>query len=376
MAEQFEQDLLEKILEDVKKRIENNKVIQELLKKIEKGSLSYQDADRYAVEVGKELGNAFYKYVSDDILPEGKLLESIAEVIIPEPLRYCSDNVANYALEAQAIVNKNAGLGIKPIKPDYNYNKEAGLIKYITSGAAYSQREKSFIQDLSNNIQSVVTDTLKVNMEFQYRSGREPIVKRFATGKCCAWCAERVGVYKYSDVNGTGNKVWQRHRDCRCTIIWEGNGRRDVVYNGRRAESEREKEDRIARRLIGVDTESITPEERVVNANRNIQALPSPVQIEFISEIENFPKILGTFTPEMLYNELKERGFDVTPLARGKLRGIDFNSGGGYKVNYSGNGLLQYHPEEGSHHGGAYYKISNSKQGIKWYTLNGDIKVI
>lgn len=55
----------------------------------------------------------------------------------------------------------------------------------------------------------------------------------------------------------------------------------------------------------------------------------------------------------------------------GKLKGIPFENGGGFKVNFEDGGLLQYHPENGSHHEGAYYKISTGKGGKKWYELDG-----
>ena len=50
---------------------------------------------------------------------------------------------------------------------------------------------------------------------------------------------------------------------------------------------------------------------------------------------------------------------------------MPFEDGGGYKVNFEDGGLLQYHPEPHSHHGGEYYKISTGKVGIHRYDING-----
>lgn len=58
----------------------------------------------------------------------------------------------------------------------------------------------------------------------------------------------------------------------------------------------------------------------------------------------------------------------------GSLKGIKFEDGGGYKVNFGGDGILQYHPEKNSHHNGAYYKISTGKEGRKRYDLEGEEK--
>lgn len=65
-------------------------------------------------------------------------------------------------------------------------------------------------------------------------------------------------------------------------------------------------------------------------------------------------------------------GFDVKPLSRGKDKDIEFIDGGGFKVNYGGNGLLQYHPEKGSRHGGEYYKLSDSINGVRRFDKNGN----
>ncbi len=62
----------------------------------------------------------------------------------------------------------------------------------------------------------------------------------------------------------------------------------------------------------------------------------------------------------------------VKALARGSLKGVTFESGGGFKVNFGGDGVFQYHPEKKSHHGGAYYKISTGKGGTKRYDLEGN----
>ena len=38
-----------------------------------------------------------------------------------------------------------------------------------------------------------------------------------------------------------------------------------------------------------------------------------------------------------------------------------FEEGGGYKINFGGDAIFQYHPAEKSHHGGAYWKIHQGK---------------
>lgn len=65
----------------------------------------------------------------------------------------------------------------------------------------------------------------------------------------------------------------------------------------------------------------------------------------------------------MFYDYLVSHGFDVNPLGKGSLKGIPFNKGGGFRVNWGGDKVLTYHPAYRSHHGGAYYKLSSGETG-------------
>ena len=49
-----------------------------------------------------------------------------------------------------------------------------------------------------------------------------------------------------------------------------------------------------------------------------------------------------------------------------------FEDGGGYKVNFGGDGEFQYHPTIGSHHGVEYWKVTNGKRGKNRYDRDGN----
>ena len=84
------------------------------------------------------------------------------------------------------------------------------------------------------------------------------------------------------------------------------------------------------------------------------------------------PKTLGDSTPQEKYNDFQEHGVQLQPLGRGSQKGKAFSDGGGYKANDGKDGLFSYHPDEGSHHGGEYYKLSSGKLGVQRYDMNGD----
>lgn len=65
---------------------------------------------------------------------------------------------------------------------------------------------------------------------------------------------------------------------------------------------------------------------------------------------------------------------DKKPLSRGSLKGKGFEDGGGYKVNGTKDGqYFQYYPDDSSHHGGEYYKLSSGKAGTKRYDMYGNL---
>ena len=70
------------------------------------------------------------------------------------------------------------------------------------------------------------------------------------------------------------------------------------------------------------------------------------------------PVVLGEIPPEKWHELLKKAGHDVRPLGKGNYAKVPFEQGGGFRVNWGGDRILQYHPAGRTHHGGqAYYKL-------------------
>ena len=95
--------------------------------------------------------------------------------------------------------------------------------------------------------------------------------------------------------------------------------------------------------------------------------------IHKLDDLLTNPDKLSGLSGNELYDYLIKNGYDVQPLSRGSFKGIPFEEGGGFKVNWGGDRILQYHPENSSHHGGAYFKISSGKTGTIRIDLDGNI---
>ena len=89
--------------------------------------------------------------------------------------------------------------------------------------------------------------------------------------------------------------------------------------------------------------------------------------------VENH-EALGKYTPEEMKKMLEEIGHDVKPLGNGKLKGVPFEDGGRFRINFDGDGSFRYHPEKGSHHGGAYWRINCGKEKHIYDTTGTEIR--
>ena len=116
-------------------------------------------------------------------------------------------------------MNKDAGLGIKPKEPKFDWDRVQGMITELRDHPdSFPDIEKSFWDQLCNFSQSVVDQSIRDNMQLMARAGIKTQVVRQAEFKACPWCRDIAGVYDYADVKETGNDVWRRHENCRCTI--------------------------------------------------------------------------------------------------------------------------------------------------------------
>ena len=133
-------------------------------------------------------------------------------------------------------------------------------------------------------------------------------------------------------------------------------------------------EDEFHRRVTyGTGNRKLTPQERNINAAIEMQ-MRDKKSLTLVNAIIDNHKALKYYTPEAMKQRLERAGYIVEPLSDGALAGTKFEEGGGYKINFGGDGIFQYHPAEHSHHGGAYWKVKNGPTGKrgKHYDLGGN----
>ena len=260
-----------------------------------------------------------------------------------------SKEAARVAAQVQNSLNRHAGLGLKALQPSPNENRATGLINKISSYDSYEKAEWLTGEPVVNYTQSAVEDTIRTNADAHFKAGLSPKIKRIATGNCCKWCRSLAGTYDYP----VPREIYRRHENCRCLVLYDpGDGKVQNAHTKATYRSQQEAEREYRINLVKQFEQKQQAEETLNRIVRN-------------------PETLADGTPEEWEKAFERAGLTVSPLKKGQLKDIPFEQGGGWKVNFGDGGIIQYHPEEKSHHQGAYYKISTGRGGKHWYNLEG-----
>lgn len=251
MSKDIAPELLEKIGADFKARMNNDAEIKSLFARIKSGLATYKDAQRYAVKVSEIMSDALNMHLSSDVLPDGKMYYNIANRIFNQTLgkNGTYGYISQYAKEVQAILNKNAGIGIKAVEAKINQDRIDGIIDIVSGKEKFDDIKYMTKEPIINFGQAIVDDTVKANADFQYKSGLSPKIVRISEGGCCEWCDKIAGVYDYDSVKDTGNNVFRRHKYCRCLVTYEAGGKRPENVHTKKKLTDNE----IARRTIGLE---------------------------------------------------------------------------------------------------------------------------
>ena len=226
------------IKEELRSAVQGDYRATVLWTRLQNKGTGYKDAHAYAIRVGTVTGNVLKRYQPED------LAEWDLEDLIPGTLGFNHNMVAAACNEAQKNLNTKARIGIRPKVPEFDGNRAFGLVEAVKKRGEIGEQ---FYDQLTNFDQNVVDQSIRDNGEIQSEAGLSSKIVRTAEANCCKWCDALAGTYDYADVSDTGNEVWQRHDNCRCTIEYypgkRGGGKEHV--SGPRSTDSR-KADRIA----------------------------------------------------------------------------------------------------------------------------------
>lgn len=220
--------LIQQVTEEFRRLYAASGRVQQLLEKVKQKTATYAEAQQYAIEVSRLIGNAYEKYISSATLPDGKMYYNIASRLLPETLDENHKLVSQYAANVQAALNKKANIGLKVQTAELDQDRVDGLVELVSNADRYDDVSEKLISAFENFNQHIVDETIRRNAEFQYNYGMNPKVIRKAESKCCKWCRSLAGEFDYPDVP---DDFYRRHERCRCTVEYDpGDGRRQNVH--------------------------------------------------------------------------------------------------------------------------------------------------
>ena len=209
------------IREPLIEAIQNDRKATQLYELIQNKTGTYNTASEYAIRVGECLAR---------ILRQNAPFESIAEWdlenLIPQSLGMDHEYVVQACAQVQLALNADAGLGINYVPPIFDGNRAYGLVAELRNNPEFVNVERTFYDQIVNFSQNVVDESIRTNATVLSNAGVQSKIVRHPEVGACAWCRAVAGTYEYADVRRTGNDVWRRHENCRCTIdfVTERNG--------------------------------------------------------------------------------------------------------------------------------------------------------
>ena len=193
--------------------ISTNKQIKNLINKLEQGQATYEDAHKYAIELGEILSRAYQENIDGSFFSTDDEYNNVYQ-LLDNGLTSNYNDITKYTTTLQTNLNKQSGLSIKGQKATQNIDKIEGIAKNIVKQDTYEKKINGFGENIVNYSQSVVDDTLKKNLDVQSDIGLSPKIQRVAFGKCCKWCSRLAGTYNYPEE--APDDVFKRHKSCRC----------------------------------------------------------------------------------------------------------------------------------------------------------------
>lgn len=220
--------LLEEIRDSFTEKISTSPKIAKLYKAIQDGTATYIEAEEYAYEVGAALAEAFGEHLSSAALPDGKMYFNIADRVLRPLLEEDHAIIADAAAQVQTALNEKAGIHLKAQTAPVDNDRIDGIVNKVSAADNFDDVAWVLDEPVKTYSQAVVDSTLRANVDFQGRAGRQPKIIRKSEWKCCDWCRHLAGEYEYPDVP---DNIYRRHENCRCTVEYDpGDGTRQNVH--------------------------------------------------------------------------------------------------------------------------------------------------
>ena len=240
------QEISKNVFDSFIEKISNDKKIKVLGNKI-KNATDYEIANEYAVRVGELASQA----LQEETKGLAFISQEVAKEVLDPVLTADYEIVKEVGKQVQQNMNVANGLGIEALTPDLDTSRIQGLVDKVSSYATAEEGNWVLGEPIINYTQAVIDQTIHKNANANAKIGLRPTIVRkteasgtkyrkirrgnktysYSYQVPCEWCISVAGTYDYGDVSDTGNDVFRRHEQCRCTVTYIQGTKRQDVWN-------------------------------------------------------------------------------------------------------------------------------------------------
>lgn len=210
--------LIQGIRTDFQKRYSKSQIIRTIKPKIEDGTATYEDAYKYASEIGNLRAKTIKNQISEDKLPDGKMYYNIAERVTSSCLGDDYEKVQEICNVAQKNKNKALKIGLSTIEEEIDEEGIKNIANMISNQDEYDKYSKMFEIACATFSKTVVDRNMKANASFQNKIGLKIVIERIAGAGCCSWCSALAGSY---EMGKAPDDVWSHHNGCTCSVDYD-----------------------------------------------------------------------------------------------------------------------------------------------------------
>ena len=262
---------VKKVLSDLDRKIAQDAKAAKLQRDVEKGLKVWQAAEEFSSRTGIHAAEVINSGILEQY-PDGKIPEDEAKALTLNVCGRVYTYVADVSEKAQQATNDAAGVGLKPLVPEFDRERAEGIGKQIAGYENVSEHKEQIRKELVNNSRSIVDNTIKVNARAHEAAGLVPRVTRvydgvgLSNGRTCEWCKERCGEnMTYQEAYDKG--AFQRHPGCGCEILYSVGKRTQRQTDWTKNQWEEISD--VSSKPFIQNENTITPEERIAWANHD-----------------------------------------------------------------------------------------------------------
>lgn len=205
------------------RKINADKRIAALLKKIAAGRGSFEDTMNYALISGKLTGEQLAEVVLE--LTDDR--EELVRLLVHDRWEDINEQCA----AVQTAFDERNALHLAPQEAAFPAERVMQIAHSLSDPTVSDDTIKRRARSVSNVVVSMHDDFIEANAKFRSGAGLQCFVTRVTDGSCCPWCTRLAGRYRYPE--DIPDEIFRRHDKCGCTVTYENGRKRQDVSSKR-----------------------------------------------------------------------------------------------------------------------------------------------